>query len=425
MSATSVKNFFTLTFLLPISCFLCSCEHQKDQKEQKAAQVRYMVLESQDIDMTWELPGRISAFTVSDVRPQVSGIIQKRFFTEGADVKAGDVLYQIDPKIYQAAYNNAKANLAKAEANATSAKLLFQRYAKLVKTNAVSRQEHDDAEAAFKHATADVAAAHEALETAKINLGYTKVTAPISGRIGRSFVTSGALVTQNQPEPLATIQQTNQVYVDVTYPTADLLKMRRSLARGHVKADNENTLKVKLKLEDNSPYVRLGTEHKEGEPAWIEGNLMFSDITVDQSTGVVNIRAKFKNPDNVLLPGMYVRAVLNGGIKQGTIVIPQKTVQRDFRGNPIVYVLSKEKPTETHEQIAALNDNEYYVHRRSVTIEGDYKDNTWQISSGLKAGDFILVDGLQKIAVGQIVNGINLNTETFLAMQSEAQTAKR
>lgn len=422
MHTKNVGKYISLILFIPAVCLLCSCEHKTEQTAQ-IPQVRYTQLSAQNIDLTWELPGRVSALTVSDVRPQVGGIIKERLFTEGADVKAGQVLYHIDPQVYQAAYNNAKANLKKAEANAVTAKLLHQRYARLVKTNAVSRQEYDDAEAGAKHAEAEVASAKEALETARIDLGYTKVTAPVSGRIGRSFVTPGALVTQNQQDSLATIQQLDQVYVDVTYPTAELLKMRRTLAQGSVKSDSKNAVKVKLKLEDGSPYVRLGAENTEGEPKWIEGSLLFSDVTVDQSTGVVNIRAKFKNPDGLLLPGMYVRALMNGGIKENAILIPQKSVFRDTRGNPQVYVLTRDTSNSAGSS-AALKESEFIIAARPVMLDGSYKDNTWIVSSGLKAGDKVLIEGHQKIRTGQIAEGIDITAEKASAL-SEMQTAQR
>lgn len=422
MNTKNVGKYVSLILFIPAVCLLCSCEQEKEQLS-RLPQVRYTEVNGQEIDLSWELPGRVSALTVSDVRPQVGGIIKERLFTEGADVKAGQVLYHIDPQVYRAAYNNAKANLQKAEANAVTAKLLHERYARLVKTNAVSRQEYDDAEAAAKHAEAEVASAKEALETARIDLGYTKVTAPVSGRIGRSFVTPGALVTQNQPDPLATIQQLDQVYVDVTYPTADLLKMRRTLAQGSVKSDSRNAVRVKLKLEDGSPYVRLGSENAEGGPKWIEGSLLFSDVTVDQSTGVVNIRAKFKNPDGLLLPGMYVRAVMHGGIRENAILVPQKSVFRDTRGNPLVYVLTRNAP-ETAGDAPALKESEFIIARQPVTLDGSYKDNTWIISSGLKPGDKVLVDGIQKIRTGQIAEGTDIAARKTSAI-SHMQTAQR
>lgn len=422
MHTKNAGKYIPLILLIPAVCLLCSCE-QKKELPSHPPQVRYTEISGRKIHLTQELPGRVSALTVSDVRPQVGGIIKERLFTEGADVKAGQVLYHIDPQIYQAAYNNAKANLKKAEANAVTAKLLCERYGKLVKTNAVSRQEYDDAEAAAKRAEAEVASAKEALETAKIDLGYTKVTAPVSGRIGRSFVTPGALVTQNQPDPLATIQQLDQVYVDVTYPTAELLKMRRTLAQGSITSDSQNAVKVRLKLEDGSAYVRLGTERSEGEPKWIEGSLLFSDVTVDQSTGVVNIRAKFKNPDGLLLPGMYVRALMHGGVKENAVLVPQKSVFRDTRGNPLVYVLNRSAP-ENAQDAPTLKESEFFVDRRPVTLDGSYRDNTWIISAGLKPGDKVIVDGIQKIRAGQIARGTDVTAEKPSAVL-EMQTAQR
>ncbi len=353
----------------------------------------------------------------------MGGIIKERLFEEGSDVTAGQVLYRIDPALYQAAYNNAKAELARAEANLASARNLAQRYAKIVKTNAISRQDYDDAVAAHNQAKATVEAARQALETAKINLGYTKVTAPVSGRIGRSFVTPGALATQNQADPLATIQQLDRVYVDLTQSNTELLKLRRSLAAGRLRSSGPDSAKVKLLLEDGSPYTAnlTGVENG-GEPEWVEGTLLFSDVTIDQSTGAVALRAVFANPRNILLPGMYVRAVLEEGVRENALLVPQKTVMRDTRGEPYVYVLTRDAG-EGRGETRRLDGCEYYVARRSVTIDRDYRNN-WLVTAGLAEGDLLLVDGQQKIRPGAVVVGRNLETSAFADEGRRPTTAR-
>jgi membrane fusion protein (multidrug efflux system) len=258
-------------------------------------EVGVVVVQPQRVALTTELSGRTSPCQVAEVRPQVNGIIQKRIFTEGSDVRAGEVLYQIDPATYQAAYASAKAAEARAEASLVAVRLKEGRYKDLVKINAVSRQDYDDAYAALKQAEADVASAKAVVDTARINLAYTKVTAPISGRIGRSTVTDGALVTANQPTALSTIQKLDSMYVDVTQSTAELLRLKQNLANGVMK--KSGSAQVKLLLEDGSPYP-------------LTGSLKFSEVTVDQSTGSVTLRAVFPNPKQLLLPGMFVRAVL-------------------------------------------------------------------------------------------------------------------
>ena len=365
----------------------------------------YETIQPRKVTLTTELPGRVSAFMVAEVRPQVSGIITERLFTEGSDVTAGQVLYQIDPAIYEAALGNAKAALARAEANEHAARLLAERYNRLVKTNAISKQERDDAEAAYGQALADIEAARQAVETANINLGYTKITAPVSGRISRSMVTPGALATQHQAEALATIQQLDKVYVDVTYSSSELLNLRLALAQGALKTGSPESARAKLRLENGTMYARL-PDASEGNqnPQEIEGDLLFSEVTIEQSTGVVAIRALFDNPDKILLPGMYVRAVVEEGTREDGILVPQKAVMRDTRGRSYVYVLTREAPknAETTSTLAADN---FYVAMRHVQIDRHY-NNKWLLSAGLEPGDRVLVQGLQKVRSGQIVTGI-------------------
>lgn len=336
------------------------------------------------------LPGRTSALLVSEVRPQVGGIIQKRLFREGADVKAGEALYQIDPASYQAAFDSAKAALAKAEAAVEPARLKAERYADLVQTNGVSRQDNDDAQAAYKQYVAEVAAARAALETARINLGYTRITAPISGRIGRSSVTPGALVTANQTDALATVQQNDPVYVDVTQSTGDLLRLKRALAEGRLRKAGTDGARVKLLFEDGSTYP-------------LEGTLQFSDITVDANTSVVTLRALFPNPKQDLLPGLYVRAVLEEGVNERAILVPQAAVSRDSKGNPTV--------------LLANADN--VVERRSITVDrvvgGD-----WLVRDGLAEGDRVIVEGLQKVRPGGKVRATEVTSTSGATSASGA-----
>ncbi len=326
--------------------------------------------------MTTELTGRTSASLVAEVRPQVGGIIQKRLFTEGTDVKAGQVLYRIDPATYQAALDNANAALGRSEANLPALRLRAERLRELLADNAVSRQDHDDAAAALKQAEADVQYWKAAVETARINMRYTAVTAPISGRIGKSGVTEGALVTAHQPMALATIQRLDPMFVDVPQSTTELLRLRRRLEEGRLSRDGQIRNKVRLILEDNTPYPS-------------EGSLQFRDVTVDPTTGSVILRAVFPNPQGILLPGMFVRAVVEEGINRQAILIPQQTIARDPKGNPSVLTV----------------DASGKVHRRMVTIDRTIGD-TWLVSSGLAPGERIIVEGIQKVKPGDTVKAV-------------------
>ncbi|MBI5076320.1 MAG: efflux RND transporter periplasmic adaptor subunit [Nitrospirae bacterium] len=339
-------------------------------------EVGIVVVKPQRVVLTTELAGRTAAFFIAEIRPQVGGIIQKRLFTEGADVKAGEVLYQIDPASYQAAYNSAKALLAKAEANVIPARLKAGRYKELVQINAVSRQDYDDAGAALKLAEADIEAGKAAVETARINLAYTSIAAPLSGRISRSSVTVGALVSANQGAALATIQQLDQVYVDVTQTSAEMLRLKQALASGQLKKGAAGHSKVKLILEDGSPYP-------------LEGLLKFSEVTVDQNTGSLTLRTVFPNPKHTLLPGMYVRAIIEEGIHDQAILIPQQGVTRNPTGNAMVMVVGAEDKVEPR------------VIKAARTV-GD----SWLVSEGLKTGDRVILEGLQKARPGTPVKTV-------------------
>ena len=339
-------------------------------------EVGVVVVKPERVTLTTELSGRTSPQLIAEVRPQVSGIIQKRLFTEGSDVKAGQVLYQIDPATYQAAYASARAAQAKSEANLLPARLKAERYKELVGIQAVSQQDNDDAFAGLKQAEADLAASKAAVETARINLAYTKVTAPISGRIGRSTVTDGALATANQAAALATIQQLGSMYVDVTQSSAELLKLKQNLASGLMKNSASTQARVKLLLEDGSAYPLPGT-------------LKFSEVTVDQSTGSITLRATFPNPKQTLLPGMFVRAILEEGVSENAILIPQRGVTRNPKGEAMVMAVGAEEKVEP----------------RVIKVARTVGDN-WLVSEGLKAGDRVILEGLQKARPGTQVKAL-------------------
>lgn len=382
----------TTAILLTAILGLAACGNDADKETPLPPTVAYLEVKQQPAAISTVLPGRTTPVLLSEVRPQVGGIIQKRLFVEGSDVKAGDVLYLIDPAPYQAAYANAEANLSRAQANLRAVELEAQRYGQLVKINAVSKQEYDNAVAARGQNLADVAAAKAALETARINLEYTKVTAPVSGRIGRSSVTPGALVTQNQPTALATVQQLDEMYVDLTQSSVDLLLLRKALEEGLVQNGNPDEVKVSLILEDGSTYRH-------------PGKLQFSDVTVDESTGMVTLRAVFPNPEHLLLPNMYVRAYIEEGIQKDSILVPQKAVTRTARGTPQVKVLNK---NATHA--------DYTVSLREITTTRSV-GNQWLVSKGLKTGELVVVEGLQRAIPGAEVNG-RPATETELGVSA-------
>lgn len=339
-------------------------------------EVSVVTMQPERVTIITELPGRTSAYLVAEVRPQVSGIIQKRFFTEGSDVKAGELLYQIDPATYEAAYAGSKAALARAEANVISIRNRVDRYKELVTINAVSQQEYDDVTAALKQAEADIEANKAAAETSRINLAYTRVTASITGRTGKSNVTVGALVTANQPTPLTVIQQLDPIYVDATQSSANLLNLKRNLAAGRIKGGSPDQARVKLLLEDGTPFP-------------LEGTLKFSDVTVDPSTGSFVLRVVFPNPKHMLLPGMYARALVQEGVMDNAILAPQQGVSRDPKGNPVALIV----------------DAEGKVQQRMITVDRAMGDK-WLVSSGLGAGDQLIVEGIQKVRPGVSVKAV-------------------
>ncbi len=324
----------------------------------------------QSLTISSELAGRTAAYRIAEVRPQVTGIILERPFREGGDVEAGQVLYQIDPATYQAAYDSAAATLARDAAVLTTARLKALRYAELVKVKAVSQEANDDAAAALKQAQATVAMDKAALEAARINLAYTRVTAPIDGRIGRSTVTQGALVTANQATALATVRQLDPIYVDVTQSSAELLRLKRELGKGEVQRPDKLSAQVELVLEDGSVYAHKGT-------------LEFSEVTVDESTGSVTLRALFPNPEQQLLPGMFVRARVQEGVTEHAMLVPQQAVSRDNTGKA---------------SVMTLNDDDQ-VELRPVDVARAV-GSLWLVRGGLNAGERVIVDGLQKVRPG-------------------------
>lgn len=321
---------------------------------------------------TTALAGRIASFQVAEVRPQVGGILQQRLFTEGADVKAGQALYQIDPATYEAALDSAQAALMKAEANVTPARLKAERFRELLAIKAVSKQEYDDAQAAFKQAEADVAVNRAAVKTARINLEYTKVRSPISGRIGKSAFTPGALVTANQAQALTSVRQLDPVYVDITQSSQDLLRLRAQFTNGELRSAAAEA-PVRLKLENGAMYPH-------------EGRLQFTDVSVDESTGMVSLRALFPNPEHILLPGMYVRAVIAEGVDENALLVPQRALRRDPKGQASVLLV----------------DGGGKVDVRLVDV-GRTVGDSWQVLSGLKPGDRVIVEGGQNVRPGMSV----------------------
>ena len=349
-------------------------------------EVGVLSVQAQRVVFSTELPGRTAPFMIAEIRPQVSGIVQKRSFTEGSTVKAGQVLYLIDPATYRATYNSDLAALAKAEASLTSVRLKNERYKELAALDAVSRQDYDDAVSSLGESRADVASAKANVESSRINLTYTQVNAPITGRIGKSGITPGALVTANQTSTMATIQQLDPIYVDVTQPSAALLRLKKSLSNGEIQKSGATAAKVRLKLEDGSLYP-------------LEGTLEFSDVTVDQDTGAITLRAVFPNPNADLLPGMYVRAVLEEGFKEQGLLVPQQAVSRDSTGKPMAYVVGKDNTLE----------------RRELTTDRAIGDQ-WLISSGLNVGDQLVVDGQQRASAGVKVKTVPWKPQSVAAV---------
>jgi membrane fusion protein (multidrug efflux system) len=361
-------------FLFASAAALAACTQAHAQPSTAPpVEVGVITLEPRSVALFTDLPGRTNAFLVADVRPQVSGLLQKRIFTEGAEVRAGQQLYQIDPATYRATYDTAVAALAHNQAALLTAEAKVARYKPLAAARAVSRQDYDDAVAASGEALADIATAKASIEQARINLAYTRVNAPISGRIGRSTVTPGALVTAGQTTALATVTQLDPIYVDVTQPATTLLRLRRELADGQLQTSGADQASVKLLLEDGSTYP-------------LPGVLQFSEVNVDEGTGTVLLRALFPNPDHALLPGLYVRAELQEGTNDHALLVPEQAVSHNTHGDPTAFVVGPDGKVELRTLVT------------SRTVGSD-----WVVTSGLAAGDRLIVDGLQKVTPGALV----------------------
>lgn len=374
--------FGTIALCAPLFSilWLVGCNGQTEaQQAAQAPEVAVVVIQPQRVELSTELPGRTSPYRIAEIRPQVNGIVQKRLFQEGADVKAGQLLYQIDSAPFQVAHESARASLAKAQANLPSLKLKAERYKELLAEDAVSRQDYDDAAASVEQSRAEVEYWKAAVEAARINLGYTRVAAPISGRIGKSSITDGALVTAYQPAPLAVIQQLDPIYVDVTQSSAELLRLRRNLESGRLSADGETSRKVRLLLEDGAPYPQ-------------EGTLQFRDVTVDPTTGSFTLRIVVPNQRNLLLPGMFLRAVVQEGVMEQAILAPQQGIIRTPKGEPVAWVV----------------DESGKVQQRPLTLNRTI-GNAWLVSSGLSAGDRVIVEGMLNVRPGMVVKAVHLS----------------
>ena len=365
-----------LVLALALTGALAACSDKAAPAPDKAApaKVGVITVQSESQTLTSALPGRTSAFMSAEIRPQISGIVQKRLFTKGATVKAGQALYQIDPAPYQVAEASAKAALAKAQAQARTAQVNAQRNAELVQIDAISRQAYEESQASAQQSASDVAVAQAALQAARINLGYTRITAPIAGRTSLSTVTPGALVTANQAGVLTTIAQIDPVYVDITQSSTDLLQLKRELAQERFERVGEGAARITLQLEDGSTYPHAG-------------RLQFTGVNVNPSTGAVTLRAVVPNPDGVLMPGMYVQTLLPTGVSSDALLLPQQAVTRDIAGKAS----------------ALLVNAEHKVERRPIEVDRAI-GNRWMVSAGVAPGDTVIVDGFQRIKVGDTVN---------------------
>ncbi|WP_042957921.1 efflux RND transporter periplasmic adaptor BpeA, partial [Burkholderia pseudomallei] len=364
---------YRLITVATAAVFLAACGKKESAPPPQTPEVGVVTVQPQSVPVVSELPGRTSAYLVAQVRARVDGIVLRREFTEGSDVKAGQRLYKIDPAPYIAQLNSAKATLAKAQANLATQNALVARYKVLVAANAVSKQQYDDAVAAQGQAAADVGAGKAAVETAQINLGYTDVVSPITGRVGISQVTPGAYVQASQATLMSTVQQLDPVYVDLTQSSLDGLKLRQDIQSGRIKTEGPGAAKVTLILEDGKPYPE-------------RGKLQFSDVTVDQTTGSVTIRAIFPNKQRVLLPGMFVRARIEEGVNENAFLVPQIGVTHDPKGQAIAMIVDGKGKVEPR-----------------VLVTGGTQGQNWVVESGLQAGDRVIVQGIDKVRPGMTV----------------------
>lgn len=389
LSGTAVWASLIL-FLLPWGC---QDGQGREAKSPPPPEVATITIQPRPVELTTELPGRTSAYRVAEIRPQVNGIIQNVLFQEGSDVKAGQPLYLIDPAPFKVAYASAKASLGKAEANWPSVRARGERYRKLLADGAVSEQDYDDATAAMEQSQAEIAYWKAAVDAARINLDYTRVNAPFGGRIGRALVRTGTLVTAYQAAALATIQQLDPIYVDVVQSSAELLRLRRNLETGRFSADGENRSKVRLFLEDGTPYP-------------LEGTLQFADVTVDPTTGSFSLRIVVPNPEQMLLPGMFMRAVVKEGTAELALLVPQQGVSRNPKGEPIALVV----------------DEAGTVQQRMLTLNRAIGDQ-WLVTSGLSAGEQLIVEGMLKVRPGATVKVVALDDKKTSGESQESQPA--
>lgn len=373
-------------------CFEEDAAERGVQASAPPVEVSVVTLHPQSVTITAELPGRTVASLVAEVRPQVSGIIQKRLYEEGSEVEAGEALYKIDPATYQAAYDSAVADLQKAQAAVPSAQAKVERYQGLIKQKAISKQDLDDAVATLAQAKADVAAAKASVETAKINLAYTEIKAPIPGRVGKSSLTPGALVTANQDTVLTTIRTLDPINVDVTQSSTNLLNLIQSVNEGKIKLSGDN-VSVKLKLENGTVYP-------------LDGKLEFAEASVDETTGTYILRAEFPNPDRLLLPGMYVRAIVEEGVAENSFLVPQRAVSHNTKG----------------EAVAVFVGADGKVEQRVLEI-GDNVGNNWLVNSGVEDGDRVIVEGTQRVRVGQDVTAVEVTIDETTGEVRERSTS--
>nr|WP_312893207.1 efflux RND transporter periplasmic adaptor subunit [Ancylobacter sonchi] len=389
--------------LLPVSLFVlllaAGCDGRQGSAPagagpQERPQVGVVTVHPQSVAITAELPGRTTASLIAEVRPQVGGIIKERLFEEGSEVKAGDALYQIDPATYQASFDSAVASQQKAEAAVPSAQAKLERYQGLIKQNAVSKQDYDDAVASLAQAKAEVASAKASVDTARINLDFTRITAPIGGRIEKSSLTPGALVTASQDTALTTIRTLDPINVDVTQSSTNLLNLRQAIKEGRIKIAGSD-VKVRLKLDNGTLYSH-------------EGTLEFSSAYVDETTGTFGVRAQFPNPDRLLLPGMYVRALVEEGVAPNSFLVPQRAVTRNTKGEPVALVV----------------DGDGKIGQRVLTV-GRSVGNNWLVESGIADGDRVVVEGSQFVTVGQLASPVEvtLDETTGEVVERGKQTA--
>jgi membrane fusion protein (multidrug efflux system) len=387
-------GFIVIAAALGVGLVLTGCGRHgaRGPQEMGPPEVGFFTVSEQPLELTTVLPGRTSAFREAQIRPQVNGLILERVFEEGADVKVGDRLYQIDPAPYQAAVDQAKAAVAMAEASLPALRSREARMKDLVTTRAVGQQDYDDALAALKQAEAQRESGKAALASAQINLSYTPIHAPVAGRIGRSAVTEGALVTAYQPIPLATIRQLDPIYLDVTQSTAELLRLKRRLADGRLSEEGTDLATVTILQEDGIPYPH-------------EGTLAFRDVTVDPSTASVVLRIVVPNPENALLPGMFLRAILKEGVRRQAILVPQQSVNRNPKGQPFSWVVTADGKADV----------------RMLEVDQAI-GNQWHITSGLAAGDRVILEGIQRLRPGIAVKAVEITASKSEAPATRSDT---